>query len=62
MKLTSQKREELNQIRLRIEPNHVECLNLVSYPVFNQKVKISLTELETTKYKYFYVCDLHLRL
>ncbi|CAI2161862.1 14263_t:CDS:2 [Funneliformis geosporum] len=59
MKLTSEKRKELNQIRLKLEPNHVECLNLISYPVFNRKVKISLTELETTNYRYFYVCSLH---
>src|SRR4051812_43666946 len=59
MKLTSQKREELNQVRLRIEPDSVECLNSISYPIFNQKVKISLTDLETTNYQYFYVCSLH---
>ena len=57
MKLTSQRREELSQIRL--EPDSVECLNSISYPIFNQKVKISLTDLETTNYRYFYVCSLH---
>jgi hypothetical protein len=61
MKFTSQKRRQLNQVRLiKVEPELVECLNMASYPVFNQKVKISLTDLETTKYQYFYVCSLHL--
>jgi len=59
MKLTSEKRKELNQVRLKLEPESVECLNLISYPVFNQKVKFSLTDLETTDYRYFYVCSSH---
>lgn len=62
IKLTSQKRKELNQLRLKLkmEPDSVECLNKVSYPVFNRKVQISLTDLETTNYQHFYVCALHL--
>jgi len=59
MKFTSQKRKQLNQVRLRVEPNLVECLNLISYPIFNQKVKISLADLETTNYQYFYLCSSH---
>ncbi|CAI2173301.1 15465_t:CDS:1, partial [Funneliformis geosporum] len=59
MKFTSQKRKQLNQVRLRVEPDSVECLNLISYPIFNQKVKISLADLETTNYQYFYTCSLH---
>ena len=61
MKFTSQKRKQLNQVRLiKIDPEFVECLNLVSYPVFNQKVKFSLSDLEVTNYRYFYICSLHL--
>src|ERR1700757_4893953 len=59
MKFTSQKRKQLNQVRLKIEPDSVECLNLISYPVFNRKVKISLIDLETTENQYFYICSLH---
>src|SRR6185437_2742919 len=60
MKLTSQeKRTALNQIRLKIEPDSVECLNSISYPVFNRKVKISLNDLETANYQYFYICSAH---
>jgi hypothetical protein len=61
MKFTSQKRKQLNQVRLiKVDPELVECFNMVSYPVFNRKVKISLTDLEVTNYRYFYVCSLHL--
>jgi len=59
MKFTSQKRKQLNQIRLKIEPDSVECLNLISYPVFNHRVRISLNDLETTNYQYFYICSAH---
>jgi hypothetical protein len=60
IKFTSQKRKHLNQVRLvKIEPELVKCLNKISYPVFNRKVGISLTELETNNYRYFYVCSLH---
>src|SRR5437763_9756343 len=58
MKFTSQKRKQLNQVRLiKIDPEFVECLNLVSYPIFNQKVKFSLTDLKVTNYRYFYICS-----
>jgi len=61
MKFTSQKRKQLNQVRLiKIDPEFVECLNLVSYPIFNQKVKFSLADLKVTNYRYFYICSLHL--
>lgn len=60
IKFTSQKRKWLNQVRLiKIEPELVKCLNKISYPVFNRKVKISLSDLEATNYQYFYVCSLH---
>ncbi|RHZ37737.1 hypothetical protein [endosymbiont GvMRE of Glomus versiforme] len=60
MKFTS-RREELSQVKLiKIEPEIVECLDMVSYPVFNRKVKISLTDLKTNNYRHFYACSLHL--
>lgn len=60
MKFTS-KRKELSQIRLiKVEPEIVECLNLVSYPVFNRKVRISFTDLKANNYQYFHTCSLHL--
>jgi hypothetical protein len=65
MKFTSQeedkKREKLGQIKclIKIEPKFVECLDMISYPILNQKIKISLTDLENTNYRYFYICSLH---
>lgn len=65
MKFTSQeedkKREKLGQVRclIKIEPKFVECLDMISYPVFNRKVKISLTDLKATNYRHFYICSLH---
>ena len=35
IKFTSQKRKRLKQVRLKVDPEIVECLNKVSYPVFN---------------------------
>jgi len=59
IKFTSQKRKQLNQVRIKLEPELVSCLNLISYPVFNQKIKFSLADLETANYRYFYICSLH---
>ena len=34
-------------------------VNKISYGILNRKVKISLTDLETADYQYFYICPLH---
>ena len=32
---------------------------MISYPVFNRKVKISITDLKANDYRYFYICSYH---